>query len=66
LKHEIAQLSAGIIAGIGIIAIVFLVALKAEDIIKPVHFILGMAISGAVLYLDSLWIDKHFVNGEWV
>jgi hypothetical protein len=66
LKNEIAKLSAGIIAGIGIIAIVFLVALKAEDIIKPIPFLLGMAISGTVLYLDSLWIDKHFVNGEWV
>lgn len=66
MKNELLQLIAFLIFIFGIIAIVFLTASKAVDFIKPIPFLGGVVVTGVILWLDALWIDKHFVDGEWI
>lgn len=63
---KICQLTSGVIAAIGVATVVFLVALIVGKLINPVCFIGGMVIVGLILWLDAAWIDRHFVDGEWV
>ena len=66
MKIKLFELFAFLILIFGIIAIIFLAASMAVDLISPGKFLLGVVLIGVILYRDSLWIDKHFVDGEWV
>lgn len=66
LKNEISQLLAGIIAGLGILGIALLAWLLASDLIHWTWAVVWGMLAVAVLLWDVGWIDKHFVDGEWV
>jgi len=66
MKIKLFELFAFLILIFGIIAIIFLAASMTVDLISPGKFLLGVVLIGVILYRDSLWIDKHFVDGEWV
>ena len=65
-RIELQNLASGIIGFLGLIGIIMLVLLVTNGLISFGGFVVGMAIAGAVLWLDSVYIEKHFVNGEWV
>ncbi|MBH1941678.1 hypothetical protein I5677_12315 [Mobilitalea sibirica] len=65
-KQQIQQLAAFFILVIGIAAIVLLTGAMVNQFIKPGTYLSGMAVAGIALYFDAGWIDKHFIDGEWI
>ena len=63
---EICQLTAGVIAALCIGAIVGLVLLILAGLIPWWMVAIYIALITIVGVLDAAWIDKHFVDGEWV
>ena len=70
MKHskriELQNLVSGIIGFVGLASIIVLVCSVTKCLISFRGFIAGMIIAGVVLSLDSVYIEKHFVDGEWV
>ena len=65
-RIELQNLASGIFGFLGLIGIIMLVLSVANGLIGFGGFIAGMAIAGVVLEMDSVYIERHFVNGEWV
>ncbi|HKL79218.1 MAG TPA: hypothetical protein VJ888_02145 [Mobilitalea sp.] len=70
MKHskraEIQNLASGIVGFLGLIGIIMLVLLVTNGLISFGGFVIGTVIAGVVLEVDSWYIGKHFINGEWV
>ena len=66
MKYKIAQLLSFIIICSGLAAIALLTAAVAAELISTGVFIFWMAVSVAVCWRDVVWIDRHFVDGEWI
>lgn len=65
MRQKISQLTAFLIFIFGISAMVCLTGARMVKSISPGAFLTGMAIAGIIMYIDSKWIDKHFIDGEW-
>ena len=66
MKQKIAELAAFITFIVGIIAMVILTSAMSNYLINIYQYIGGMGIAGTTMFWDAMWIDKHFINGEWI
>lgn len=66
MKHKLVQLISFIIFILGIIALVILVMAMSSKSIKPGVFLFGIGVTAIVLRVDIRWINKNFVEGEWI
>ena len=66
MKRQLQQLAALLILGAGIVAWALLTGAMANDLIKPVPYLIWVAVIGIVTYCDAGWINRHFVGGEWI
>jgi hypothetical protein len=46
-------------------AMVLLSALAVNKYISTGWFIFWMAVTTIILHFDAMYLDKHFVDGEW-
>lgn len=65
-KQDIQNLASGIIAALGLASYIFITVLILNKLIAPGWFLIWLGVTTLVLQLDSLYIERHFVNGEWV
>lgn len=66
MKNQLQQLAAFIILVIGITAIILLTGAMSNKSIKAATYLFWVAVSAIALYFDTRWIDKHFIDEEWV
>ena len=60
------QLLSFTIGIIGMIAIILLTAAVANYHLTLLWYIFWMAVATLVLTLDSIYLESHFIDGEWV
>lgn len=66
MKHKLAELVAFFILIFGICAIILLTGAISTKSINGWWYLLWMVVTATVMSLDVDWIDKHFVDGEWI
>lgn len=66
MKHKITAFLAFIILVAGISALALLAGALGNNLINICQFLGGTGVTVTTLFLDVKWIDKHFVDGEWV
>jgi hypothetical protein len=54
------------VAAVGIAGYIFLIVLAINGLITFGWFLFWMAIDTLAMILDSMYIEEHFINGEWV
>lgn len=65
-KQDVQNLASGIVAAVGIAGYIFLIVLAINGLITFGWFLFWMAIDTLAMILDSMYIEEHFINGEWV
>jgi hypothetical protein len=66
MKLKFAESAAFLIAVFCIVALVLLTGAMANQLISKFWFWFGLAILMFIGYKDSKWIDRHFIDGEWI
>ncbi len=64
--YEASNLAVIIVGTLCIVAMITLVLLALAGLISAGWFILGMILDTLVMTLVSMYIEAHFVDGEWV
>jgi putative flippase GtrA len=66
LLRQLFQLAAFLIFIFCLVAIAILIMAASNELISGVTFCGGLGIIFVIGYLDSKWMEKHFVDGEWI
>jgi hypothetical protein len=65
-KSDLQNLISLVIGAAGFLALIILTLLALARLITAGWYLFGMAIAVLVLTLVSMYIERHFVNGEWI
>lgn len=66
MKPKSAESAAFLIFIFCIIALVLLTGATANHLISKFWFWSGLAVLMFIGYKDAKWIDRHFIDGEWI